>query len=100
MANRVKLIKYHDGFQLHINGLVAVPNPASSSSVKAFTETTYPAVLTEVETYLASTEGLERLGGSFADLTATEIKYITEVTSDSTSFDGTNNYKIEFISLI
>jgi len=99
MANRVKLVKYHDGFQLHINGLVAVPNPASSSSVKAFTETTYPAVLTEVETYLASTEGLERLGGSFNDLTATEIEYIVPVTSDTTSFDGTGVYKIEFVNL-
>lgn len=90
--NRIKLIQFpNNKFELYINGLVAIPSPIESVE---FSSTSLQGILTEIDTYLRSSTGQARLDGDFSDLFSTEISYINSV--DSTAFDGTNKYKIEF----
>lgn len=88
MANRVRLHKYpNDKYALEINSLIAKDD---------FTNTEFSGVMTEVNTYLTSSDGINRLSGTFNDLGISNIQYIN--TADSTSFDGSSAYKIVFIN--
>ncbi len=86
MANYVTIYKTVNGCDLLINGLVAK---------STFTDTSFPAIMTEVDAYLNSTEGQERLSGNFTNLFVSDITYVCD--GDRTSFDGTNNVYIKYI---
>lgn len=91
----------HIDLHLHANGKYALH--INSQCVKEdFTGATYEAVVQEVNDYItASTDGygydagVPRLSGNWNDNTDLTISYSTE--ADDTSFDGSNNYKINFI---
>lgn len=87
MANTVKLFwRPNLKFELEINSLICKDD---------FTSAGFDGVLSEVDTFLASDDGQARLSGSYqleADQTITYVNL-----TDSTEFDGTNNYNITFI---
>lgn len=85
--NRVYLIENPGGtWDLNVNGLIVGEDELS------FSANDFATVLSESETYLASSEGIARLVGDFTDKTSSEISYENSV--DTTSYDGTNRYKI------
>lgn len=86
MPNYVTIYKTPNGCDLVINGLIAKSD---------FTDTSFPAIMTEVDAYLTSSDGIARLVGSFDDLGDITITYTN--TSDGTDYDGTLNYKIRVI---
>jgi len=87
MANKVSLFQRpNKKFELEINSLVCKSD---------YTSTTIKGVVAETNTFLATAEGIERLSGVFNSLDP-NIQYLNSV--DSTSFDGTNYYKIAYIN--
>jgi hypothetical protein len=88
MANNVLLYQRPNrSFELEINSLIVKTD---------FTSNGFPAVLTEIDSYLVSAEGQARLSGTFNDLGDFSISWITPSPSPS-AFDGTYGYRINFV---
>lgn len=85
MANIIHLYRRFNGtFELEINSLMAKTD---------FTNKEYPAVLTEIHTYLATDEGKARLSGIFVDPGISTIFY-SHSSEDSSAI---KDYNIQFI---
>ncbi len=83
MSTQVRLYKrFNKQFELEINSLIAKTD---------FVATTYPSVLTEVHTYLATDDGIARLSGIYVDPGVPNISY--SHSSDGTSF---SDYNIQY----
>lgn len=88
--NRVTLYKRpNNKLELAINGFIVKSN---------FTSAYYDSTTkSEINTYLATADGINRLDGDYTDVSDSNLRIITDSTNNS--FSGANQVNINFIDL-